>query len=179
MPRRVLLPAAMRDRLHLLTQIVEETEGILFYRNQDGTCPLEGMYMTGMGSVGHVTTDPARTRVLNTFFEGHPGLRYIHFHTHTLGTVAQCGEYFANHFSGVDEATIAENLRADPAFMALLATPRHLLLAGRDDPALVVVPTPVDYEAQRRVISDDLHRVEARLGVHLRPFSGFGYKQTT
>ncbi|MEK6921368.1 MAG: hypothetical protein AABX82_05770 [Nanoarchaeota archaeon] len=91
MTRKVLLPKELETRLNGLTSLVEEVKGVLFYRPQEEYCPLEAIFMTGVGTEGHVQANPGRLEVVNEFFGRNPDYHYVEFHTHCEGTIKKYG----------------------------------------------------------------------------------------
>src|SRR3989339_1491985 len=102
MGRKVLLPREIDRRLDNLTELVEEVDGILLYRRQGDYCPIEALFMTGVGSAGHVQAQPDRMEVANDFFRRNPDYQFVKFHTHSKETIDKFGDYYAKHFSQGD-----------------------------------------------------------------------------
>ena len=50
MSRTVLLPRDLAQRLGSLTVFNQEVEGILLYRRNGNYCPVETIFMTGVGT---------------------------------------------------------------------------------------------------------------------------------
>ena len=164
MARKVFLPRELDVRLTELTGLTEEVNGILLYKRQGDACSVDALFMTAVGSVGHVQADSERMKVANGFFEANPGYQFIKFHTHSRGTISTCGEYYARHFSQGDISGIREQLSHDGDFMAMLVTPEVKLLSGIDNPELVVVDNCSDYYNRSQVVSQSLKDVAERLG---------------
>ena len=93
MARKVLLPREIDERLDNLTGLVKEIDGILLYRKQADYCPIEALFMTGVGSAGHVQAQPDRMEVANELFRRNPDYRFVKFHTHSKGTIEKFGDY--------------------------------------------------------------------------------------
>jgi hypothetical protein len=170
MTRKVLLPRDINGRLYRLTELVEEVNGILLYRRQNESCPLEALFMTGTGSEGHVQAQPDRIEVTNEFFRRNPDYQFVKFHTHSKGTIRTYGKYYAKHFSQGDLSEIKEQLRDDSEFMALLVTPETKLLCGMDNPELRVVDDFPGYRTASPTISGQLRSIARELGYYLNRF---------
>jgi hypothetical protein len=170
MVRKVLLPQDMDERLYKLTGLIEEVNGILLYRRQNESCPLEALFMTGTGSEGHVQAQPDRIEITNEFFRRNPDYQFVKFHTHSKGTIRTCGKYYAKHFSQGDLSGIKEQLRDDSEFMALLVTPETKLLCGMDNPELRVVDGFPGYRAASQAVSGQLRSIARELGYDLNRF---------
>ena len=126
--------------------------------------------MTGVGTTGHVQADPRYMQVLNMFFDQHPSYRFIKFHTHSKGTIARHGRYFAENFSSEDIAGIQEQLGYDDRFIALLVTPVKKVLVGRDRPELVVVPDDHHFLERDQQIRQELQSIASQSGIELPHF---------
>lgn len=153
MVRRILLPGELEKRLDDLTTANQEVNGVLFYRqmpNQD--CLVDQIFMTGVGSKGHVQALPERVEIVNAFLERFAHYSFIKFHTHSNGTIAEFGRYYAFNFSSSDEKIIETQLRDDPRYMALLVTPETKILRGIDNPKLRVVNQYPDIAKSQAVI---------------------------
>ncbi|MFH1212035.1 MAG: hypothetical protein V1659_03850 [Candidatus Woesearchaeota archaeon] len=164
MARKVLLPKEIDARLDGLSGLIEEVDGILLYRRQGDYCPVEALFMTGVGSAGHVQAQPARIQVANEFFRQNPSYQFVKFHTHSKGTIDKFGQYYSRHFSRGDIDAIKEQLKHDRDFMAMLVTPEIKLLCGIDNPELSVVNGFSDYQDRSRVVSQSLEIIARNLG---------------
>lgn len=164
MARKVLLPRELEGRLDNLTALTEEVDGILLYRRQNDYCPIEALFMTGVGSAGHVQAQPERMEVANEFFRRNPDYQFIKFHTHSKGTIDRFGQYYARHFSQGDIDGIKEQLRYDRDFMAMLVTPETKLLNGIANPELLVVNDFPRYQNRSQVVNQSLKVIAGNLG---------------
>ena len=99
MDRIIVLPKELAERLHRLTRISPESNGILLYREIQGHCFVEWFLITGIGSIGNVSAYPERMTIANEFFRTHPEYKYIKYHLHTDDTISTYGEYYAKNFS--------------------------------------------------------------------------------
>lgn len=176
MPRTIIIPREIEDRLTDLTLLKEESNGVLLYRRKGDECPVEYMQMTGIGDEGHVQSDPRRIKMLNKFFQQNPDYRVIKFHTHTVGTIKKHGRKYARQFSGGDIDGIREYLKHDREFIAMLVTPETTLLSGWDNPQLRIVDRSEDYERNHHIIESSLNQISADLGIELERFRGTGFK---
>ena len=170
MARKVLLPREINGRLDSLTELVEEVDGILLYRRQGDYCPIEALFMTGVGSAGHVQAQPDRMEVANEFFRRNPDYQIVKFHTHSKGTIARFGKYYARQFSQGDIDGIKEQLRYDRDFMAMLVTPETKLLSGIDNPELMVVNGFHGYQNRSQAVSQSLKVIAENLGYDISRF---------
>ena len=164
MTRKVLLPKDMESRLDTLTGLVQEVDGILLYRRQGDYCPLEQIFMTGVGTEGHVQAHPERMEVANEFFRRNPDYQFVKFHTHSKGTIRKFGDYYARHFSQGDIDGIKEQLRNNRDFIAMLVTPETKLLSGIDNPELMVLNGFRGYQNRSQAVSQSLKVIVENLG---------------
>ena len=164
MTRKVLLPRELDGRLSNLTELTEEVDGILLYRRQDDFCPIEALFMTGVGSAGHVQAQPERMEVANEFFRRNPNYQFVKFHTHSKGTIERFGQYYARHFSQGDIDGIKEQLGYDKNFMVMLVTPETKLLCGIDNPELLIVNDFPGYQNRSQAVSQSLNVIAENLG---------------
>jgi len=172
MPRKIILPRELEGRLKGLTSLKEESNGILLYRKRGDLCPIEAIYITGVGSPGHVQADPEKMEVANQFFQNYPDYRLVKFHTHTKGTVAQYGERYATKFSEGDIEGVKEQLRQDPEFISMLVTPEKTLLSGIDNPQLDIVERSEDYEKNHEFVETELKDIADDLEIGHERFKG-------
>jgi len=170
MTRKVLLPREIGGRLDNLTGLVEEVDGILLYRTQKDYCPIETLFMTGVGSTGHVQAQPNRIEIVNEFFNRNPDYQLIKFHTHSKETINRFGKYYARHFSQGDIDGIKEQLKHDRDFIAMLVTPEIKLLSGIDNPELLVVNDFPGYQNRSQVVSQYLKVITKNLGYDIENF---------
>ena len=170
MARQVFLPRDMETKLNTLTGLVEEVNGILLYRPKGDCCPLEALFMTGIGSEGHVRSAPKRMEIVNEFFSKNPDYRFIKFHTHSKGTIEKFGNHYAQHFSQGDFDGIQEQLKHDRDFMAMLATPETKILYGIDEPELIVVDNSPIYQNRNRIVSEALNTIARNKGYDISSF---------
>lgn len=168
MVRKVLLPREIDNRLNDLTHLVEEVDGILLYRRRvDDTSPVEDIFMTGVGTEGHVQSQPERMEVANEFFRQNPDYQFIKFHTHSRGTIARFGRYYAWHFSQEDLEGIQEQLQYDRAYMAMLVTPEAKLLHSIDNAELHIVSDFPGYAQRSRAVDQAVKVIAQNLGYDL------------
>ncbi len=168
MPRTIVLPKELEQRLYGLTQTQEESNGVLLYREIQGHCFVEHLFMTGIGTEGNVRAFQERMNVVNEFFRTHPEYKYIKFHVHTKGTIAQHGNYFARNFSAGDRAGTQEQLRHNPEFIALLVTPETILLDAPDTPILHVVNESRNYTRMHEYVAKEIEKAADRLEIDIK-----------
>ena len=170
MTRKVLLPRKIDRKLDNLTGLVEEINGILLYRRQGDYCPIEALFMTGVGSMDHVQAQSDRMEVANEFFSRNPDYQFVKFHTHSKGTIERFGEYYARHFSRGDIDGIKEQLQYNRNFMAMLVTPEIKLLSGIDNPKLVIVNDFSRYKSRSQAVNQSLKAIAENLGYDISKF---------
>ena len=171
MARQVLLPRELESRWDNLTGLVQEVDGILLYRSQIDYCLLETLFVTGVGTEGHVQALPERIEIANEFFQRNPDYRFVKFHTHSKGTINKFGQYYANHFSQGDIDGIKNQLKEDRDFIALLITPETKLLSGIDNPQLVIVSNFSGYAQRSHTISDAIKLIARNKGYDISRLS--------
>lgn len=170
MQRKVLLPRELERRLDTLAKVEQEVGGVLLYRQKEIYCPLEKLFITGVGSVGNVQSIPERMEIVNEFFKRNTNYRFVKFHTHSVGTIRECGEYFATHFSQQDiegvegDGGMKQRLREDSKYIAMLVTPETKLLYGNGCLSLRVVNEFRGYRNRSRGISQSLRTIAKNLG---------------
>lgn len=162
--RTVLLPQELNQQLDCLTLLVQEVKGVLFYRLQGDYCPLEYLLMTGVGTAGHVVSDPRRLKVVNEFFSRNTNYHCVEFHTHSAGTIDKYGRWYAQHFSEGDRRTIATKINEDSQYIHLLVTPETKLLCGVDNPQLQIVNGFSDYLQRKYVVDIAIQRIAQEKG---------------
>lgn len=167
MVRVVLLPKDISNRLYNLTQLNEEIDGILFYRQQGDYCPIEASFITGVGTEGNVTQLPGRLEVVNEFLDKNPDYKYVQFHTHSKGTIRKYGQYYARNFSEQDYENIHHNLKDDENYMAMLVTSETKILEGIDNPRLNIVDTFNGYSQRKAAIYKALDTIAQNLGYEI------------
>jgi hypothetical protein len=167
MSRTVIIPNAVDSKLNTLAQLVEEVNGVLLFRRVQDYCPIETLFVTGVGSEGHVESRPDRAKVVNEFFQRNPEYRFVKFHTHSQGTVRKYGSHYAQNFSKEDLAIFAAQLKEDPEYMHLLATPSTKLLYGADNPTLQFVSDFSGRSKRGEAVDKSLEGIAKRLGVSL------------
>lgn len=145
--------------------------GILLYRPKAELCPVEGIFITGMGTDEHVNHDPQRLRVANEFLRQHPAYRFVEFHTHTIDTIARYGACHAINFSDPDLRAIRERIRDDPHYIGMLVTPETRLLAGNGEPQYAAIEERSLnslYRKRNPAIAAELQTIASNLGYELR-----------
>lgn len=172
MPRLILLPKELDEKLQILTELEEETNGVLFYKREDLKCPVDHLYLTGLGTVGHVQALPERIEVVNKFFEKNPDYHFIKFHTHSCGTIKTFGDYYAKKFSQGDRDGIKEQLRRDKEFIAMLVTPETRLLSGFDNPTLEIIDSFPEYEERNKYVKESIHQIAEEIRIEHERLKG-------
>ncbi|MBU2638845.1 MAG: hypothetical protein KJ955_07770 [Nanoarchaeota archaeon] len=174
MARTVVLPRDIEKRLDNLALLSEEVDGVLFYRQRGEYCPIDSLFMLGIGSEGHVRPQTDRVEVANEFFERNPDYRYVMFHTHTIGTIRKHGNYFARNFSQQDIDEFRRQIGFDANYIGMLVTPETKLLYGIDNPSLVTVESLSGYQRGSSNVNTELHRIARELGCNLENFRATG-----
>ena len=168
MPRTIVLARQFDSTLDELATIDKESNGVLLYRRQDDYLPIENIFMTGIGSEGHVQAEQERMNIVNEFFRRHPDYNFVKFHTHTAGTIRKHGDYYATHFSEGDIRSYEAQLRDNPDFIGMVVTPKTKLLYAPDNPNIKIVqnfPSKADSR-----INAELKQIAATMGYDLRRF---------
>src|SRR3989338_9324754 len=62
----------------------------------------------------------------------------VEFHTHSFGTIARYGPYYARNFSSGDMDSLRDKLDHDERYIHMLVTPETKLLWGSDNPELII-----------------------------------------
>ena len=168
MSRQVLLAREFDRTLDDLADLNEEVNGALIYRPQGDYCPIEAIFMTGKGNVGHVRAEQQRMDVVNEFFNRNPAYRFVKFHTHSKGTIRKFGDFYATNFSDGDIGSYEEQLRTNPEFIGMVATPRTKLLYAPDNPTLRVVGGSPSETNQR--IHRELKEIARTMGYDIQSY---------
>lgn len=174
MARTVVLPREIEKRLDTLALLAEEVDGLLLYRQRGEYCPIDSLFLMGIGNEGHVSPQIDRVRVANEFFSRNPHYRCVSFHTHTAGTIRACGDYFARNFPKQDIDEFRRQIGFDANYIGMLATPETKLLYGADNPTLAVVQSLPGYRERSMAVSTALRRVAAELGCNLEMLTATG-----
>ena len=164
MSRIVVLPRNMERKLDKLTGLEQEVNGVLFYIEQGGYCPLETLFLTGVGTESHVQSQPERMEIVNEFLKGNPTYQFVKFHTHSKGTIEKFGEYYAQNFSQGDIEGMKRQLEHHRDFIAMLVTPETKLLSGIDNPKLEVVDNFSGYQKKNKAVQSALNVIKRNLG---------------
>lgn len=164
MTRTVLLPRELERKLDKLAELDEETNGALFYRQEDTYCQLEQIFLTGVGDEGNVQASAERVMVVDKFLERNPDYGFVKFHVHSAGTIKRYGEKYAQEFSAGDLDGYKRHFKEDPRFIAMLVTPEIKLLCGIDNPVLKVVESFPGYLNRSRAVKEVLERIKRELG---------------
>lgn len=167
MARQVLLPSDIGIRLHNLTALVEEVNGILLYKRIADNCPLEAMFVTGVGNAGHVQALPERAEIANEFFRRNTDYQFVKFHTHTAETIRKFGDYYARNLSKGDIDLIKAHLKEDKEFMTLLITPETKILCGIDNPKLVMINDFPGYKEKSYRVGEEIKNIAKQKGYNL------------
>jgi len=154
------LNGVLRD----LAELKEETNGVLLYEpvRKPGhvDCRVDLLYMTGIGTTGHVRADPMRMEIINEFFQNHPEYRFVKWHTHSRGT----GKYWHDKLSQGDMDSYREQIRQDPEFMGMMVSPSGRRLVAKGPVEMHVVPTWGDFEEKASYLSDEMSLAANALG---------------
>ena len=154
----------LEGRLKKLVDLKEETNGVLLYVPIEGPdyidCRVDELYMTAVGTLGHVIADPVRMAIINEFFQRHPEYRFIKWHAHSKGT----GRYWHKRLSSGDMDSYREQLRHDPEFMGMMVSPSGRILVARGPAEMKVVPTWAGFEEKSRHLHEEILRAANSLG---------------
>ncbi len=168
MSRKVIISREINEKLDNFSQFEEEVNGVLLYKvRYPEICEVGSLFMTGVGTVGHVTSHPERVDIVNEFFRINPEYGYIKFHTHSIGTIQQFGDYYARHFSQKDIELMQKQIQSDDRFIAMLVTLEKKLLCGIDNPYLIIEDnTPLSIHKERS-IDTSIRCIAKQLGYSL------------
>ncbi len=168
MARTIVLPYEINDKVtNLAAKLQEEVCGVLLYTQHQELCPVEYLFITGAGKVNQVSTLPTRLAVLNEFYKLVPAMKYVEFHTHSAGTIRDCGEYYARNFSGQDQQMMLERFSDDPAYLHLLFTPVKKILASCDDSQATVIKAWSNYRKRSREIGTALNLIAQEMEIDI------------
>ena len=162
MSRIVLVSREFDRKLNRLTSLEQEVNGVLLYREQGIYCPIETVYLTGIGTAGHVQATQSRIEIANEFFRRNPEYSCVKFHTHSKGTMKRFGESYATNFSQDDKRVYENQLKEEADFIGMVVTPVTKLLYAPDNPTLRVVEG-FPLQADRR-IHEELSQIALELG---------------
>lgn len=171
MKRHVLLPRSIDETIFKLTDLKQESAGVLIYTRNQHTCHIDHLYMTSLGDEGQAQSQPERTEILNHLFSEVP-FGYIDVHTHSKGTIQKYGQYYARHFSDQDMGNIVERVEDDREYMSMLVTPEIKLLWGIDNPILSVVDDTEESRTTSRLIKETLDKIAGEIDYHIEGFVG-------
>ena len=162
--RRISLPEELDRQLKTLAELQQESNGVLLYTSQGLDFRVDHLYMTNIGTAGHVQADPIRMEIINKFFERHPEYQLIKWHTHSRGT----GEYWFDKLSEGDIRSYNRQLEEDPEFIGMMVSPVKKIIVARgkgEESTLVrVVPTPHDFYDRRRRLETEIELAARELG---------------
>jgi len=167
--RIVRIPEVLSNRLDgilkNLAELKEETNGVLLYEPVERTdhvdCRVDHLYMTGVGTAGHVKADQTRMDIINEFFQRHPEYRFVKWHTHSRGT----GEHWHKRLSQGDIDSYREQMRQDPEFMGMMVSPSGRILVARKGTAdMEIVPTWAGFEEKSKYLHDEILHSANSLG---------------
>jgi hypothetical protein len=167
MARTVLLPRDIDEGLSELVLQEEEVQGVLLFVPDGNNCPVECLVITGIGTEDYVKPIAGRNEILNKFLKTNPDYRVIEFHTHSTGTIAKCGNYFAENFSQHDIKSMTAQMSCVPAYIAMLVTPKTYKLKSIDTVNLEVVDTPPEYHARKEEVIGALDSIAKDMGYEI------------
>lgn len=171
MTRQILLPTELEKRLSESTYFRDETIGIMPYQRhfegQDEICPLEGMFMTGVGTEDNVKARSERMKVARRFFKENKGHRCVNFHIHTQFGIDKHGPKYAIKFSKGDDRIYQRGIEKDPAFILMIVTPEAILTKGIDDLEVYIVPDNPEFQNRRLQFAEKIRDIARNLGYDL------------
>jgi hypothetical protein len=167
MSRSFQIPGWINGRLRGLTTIKDETNGVLFYTRNNNICKVSGMFITGIGTPGHVIAEPKRVLLVNELFKRKNDLKFVKFHTHTKETIKMFGNRYLRAFSSGDLDSYREQFKHDKEFVAMLITPEVGLMCGLDNPTMITVPTSPELLEQENKIMRLLEYIKTEKGIEL------------
>jgi|GEM_PF-1497454 len=110
---------------------LEEVSGVFLCRKDEGELVVLKMVFSGSGTEGNVSPAKSIVNAVNELLDNHARYRFIDFHTHSVGTVRNHGDYYANNWSDGDLQNFKDQ---GEGYTAMLVTPEKVLLKrnGRD-----------------------------------------------
>ncbi|MFH1065534.1 MAG: hypothetical protein V1734_03450 [Nanoarchaeota archaeon] len=174
MARTVVLPRDIEARLDNLTGLDEEVIGFLLYRQRGEYCPVDRIFMTGIGTESEVRNQGDRLNVAKEFLRRNPSYYFIYFHTHSVSSIRMHGDDVARHFSQKDIDVRNSVIAINPRYIEMLVTPETKLLYGIDNPSLVTVESLPGSLNRSRAVSIALHKIAGELGCNLERFQATG-----
>ena len=154
----VILKEEMQKLAKLPRATYNEVTGVSVYHIATKAFPYDsigGSVITGMGGPGSVTQDDKILSEVNRFLGQNHNYGYVVFHTHSIGTIEEYGEYYAYNFSDTDESRIRKNGLDDADYREMLITPKRVRLIRYDRRTDSIV----DLRIPRQVDSDTLRLV--------------------
>ncbi len=167
MSRVIRIPQTIEARLKNLTQVDDETNGVLLYEQEGNVCNISTLFMTGHGTPGHVIADPNRVAIVNEFFARNPNVGYVKFHSHTRKTVDKFGDRYLRQFSQGDLDSYKEQFQSDKEFIAMLVTSETELTCGLDNPNIEIVPDTLDFIEKENQIAHQFSEIKTSLNIEL------------
>lgn len=164
MSRKVLLPKIIKKELGVLAGLVEEVNGAILYRRYEDFCPLEALFITGVGDIGNVNSEQERLNIVNEFFRRNPDYNFTKFHVHTPATIKKYGEHYAKNFSKGDIDSLNGYIKQNRDYTLLLATPEKILLAGDDNPELIIIDDSPEILKRRLAVKKSLEYIARNMG---------------
>lgn len=163
--RRILLPRSLDARLKNLAELQQETNGALLYVPQvrsanEIDCRVDALYMTAVGTAGHVRAEPQRMAIVNCFFERNSEYLFVKWHTHCRGT----GEHWFTRLSQGDIDSYEAQLQDDSRFIGMMASPLRTLLYGRGELDYSLVEDTSTSRARGEHVSRELQISARELG---------------
>lgn len=110
---------------------LEEVSGVFLCRKDEGELVVLKMVFSGSGTEGNVSPAKSIVNAVNELLDNYPRYRFIDFHTHSVGTIRNHGDYYANNWSDGDLQNFKDQ---GEGYTAMLVTPEKVLLKrnGRD-----------------------------------------------
>jgi hypothetical protein len=167
MARHVLITKNLEAKLDSLPDLKEEVSGVLLYREKNGCCVVEYIFLTGADEEGYVDIRSERADIINEFFKMNPDYNYVEFHTHSRGTIEKYGQHYARNFSPGDLKVLRDKSDNSSDYMSMLITPEKKLLYGIDNPSLVSVEKFVGCKRREQSINEALNVIINNLGYNV------------
>jgi hypothetical protein len=155
----IVLPIEMYDATLKMCRARNEVRGIMFYMTSADHHIVRHMINIACGSPVEVSeeyTDIKKLNAANQLLHEKPDLKYIEYHTHTIGT----GQIFYDRFSGMggDIGVLLNRLEKNPNYMHVLFTPTHILTFGVEKPGFAITTAPSSTIGQEMTEIDTLYR---------------------
>ncbi len=170
MPRKVIIPTDVKDKLQQLTQLQNETQVLLLYQRNGNDCVVVSYFILGGNeSTTQTHGNSNLAKLIKEFLSENPTYKFIAGHTHTESIVSNRESHYADHFSTGDERTYTRALQTDPEFIGAVITPTTIKLWAPDNPQLEFCPPHPKFVHEK--IYEKIRDVARRKGLNAHEFN--------